>query len=120
MARILIIEDSEMQNELLQYMLRKNNHSTFSAHTGKEGIFLLHTTPIDLVITDMRLPDTTGIDIIKYIKSHSDLEQIKILMISADHQVQDIIEAYEVGLDAYLSKPIITKLLHIHINKLLT
>jgi len=79
--RILVVDDSEIDRMVLEEILKQAGYKVFLAADGKEGIELFNKKPVDLVITDMVMPEKMGIDLIMELReSHPDL---KIIAMSA-------------------------------------
>lgn len=70
-ATVLIIDDDEIINEMISVLLQSHNYKTLSAHNGNEGLDILQNEEIDLVITDIIMPDKEGLQTIREIKSIS-------------------------------------------------
>jgi DNA-binding response OmpR family regulator len=68
MAHILLIEDDVQLQKLLHHMLNSEGHDVQKACNGNEGINCFHETPADLVITDIIMPEKTGLDVISELK----------------------------------------------------
>ena len=71
-AKILIIEDNEDMGFTLANVLNKQGYETFSATTGEEGIEIVRRELIDLVLSDLKLPKMSGLDVMSEIKSIDD------------------------------------------------
>ena len=67
-ARILVIEDDEHIRELLKYNLAQEGYQVSNASTGEEGLKLVKSKVPELIILDLMLPDTDGLEICKYLK----------------------------------------------------
>ena len=68
-ALVLIVEDEPAQVEVLRYNLEKNGYRTSVAHVGEEALMLAEEEEPDLVILDWMLPDSSGIEICRRLKS---------------------------------------------------
>jgi DNA-binding NtrC family response regulator len=80
MARILLIEDDIQLQKLLYRMLEREGHDVRQACNGEQGINWFHETPADLVITDIIMPEKTGLDVITELKR--DYPDVKIIAMS--------------------------------------
>ena len=100
--RILIIEDDRSIRKFFRTILEANRYDVISADTGEEGYSLITSQCPDLVILDLGLPDMDGVEVIKKIRSWSNLP---IIVISARSEDRDKIEALDAGADDYLTKP---------------
>ena len=100
--RILIIEDDRSIRKFFRTILEANRYDVISADTGEEGYSLLTSQCPDLVILDLGLPDMEGVDVIKKIRTWSNMP---IIVISARSEDSDKIEALDAGADDYITKP---------------
>lgn len=116
--RLLIIEDnSDMQEYLLHLM--SDLHDTEIAKTGQQGINRAIEDIPDVIICDLMLPDITGFEVIKQLKSHPLTQHIPILMLTAKSDTQSKLQGLELQADDYLTKPFHHKELQLRINNLL-
>jgi len=88
---------------VLGYQLEKNGFSVSTARNGKEGISLFSKNEFDIVITDIQMPDISGIDVLRKIRSEN--EKVVIIIITAHGSVENAIEACKLGANDYLTKP---------------
>lgn len=79
---VLVIEDNE---ELLQLMTRllKREYNVFTAENGKEGISVLENEDIDLIVSDVMMPEMDGIEFCKYVKSNLEISHIPVILLTA-------------------------------------
>ncbi|MEY8685538.1 two-component regulator propeller domain-containing protein [Bacteroides sp. AN502(2024)] len=115
---VLVIEDNE---ELLQLMMRllKREYNVFTAENGKEGIIVLENEDIDLIVSDVMMPEMDGIEFCKYVKSNLEISHIPVILLTAKNKEEDRAEAYEVGADAFISKPFSLSVFYARIRNLL-
>lgn len=105
MKTIALIEDDPDLHELLSYNLEKEGYRLVSHKSGKDAlIFLQHSQP-DLLVLDVMLPHTDGIDICKSIRKHPQLAELPIIFLSARAGETDRVIGFEVGANDYLIKP---------------
>lgn len=100
---ILIIDDDPHILALLSEILGARNFSVSSAPGVKQAIKQISNCPFDLIISDMNMPDGSGLDIIQYTKQHR--PQTPILVITAFGTIQNAVEAMRFGAFNYLTKP---------------
>lgn len=100
---ILIIDDDPHILALLSEILGARNFSVSSAPGVKQAIKQISNCPFDLIISDMNMPDGSGLDIIQYTKQHR--PQTPILVITAFGTIQNAVEAMRSGAFNYLTKP---------------
>jgi len=113
--RILLIDDEPAQIASIQSYLKRHEFSVESARSGKEGLEKLKESSFDLVITDYRMPDITGLDVVKAVKS--EYPEIPVIVITAFGQIEDAVEIMKSGAFDYLIKPVDLKLLETIIAK---
>lgn len=115
---VLILEDNE---ELLSLMvtLLEREYKIFTGENGKEGVVIIENEEIDLVVSDIMMPEMNGIEFCKLIKSKIEFSHIPILLLTAKNKEEDRAEAYESGADAFISKPFNLVVLHARIKNLL-
>lgn len=115
---LLLVEDNE---ELLWLMVKllQREYTIFTACNGKEAIPILEQEDIDLTVSDIMMPEMDGIELCRYIKSHIEISHIPIILLTAKNKDEDRAEAYDVGADAYLTKPFSLPVLHARIRNLI-
>ena len=103
---ILIIEDDPALRVLLGRRLQENGFKTVSAHSAPEAWRVLDGIPVDLVLLDIMLPGTSGLDICRTIRRDS---MVPIIILSARADETDRVLGLELGADDYVPKPFSTK-----------
>ena len=99
---ILAVEDDAPIRNLISTTLKTNDYRYQLASNGKEAILAVSTQNPDIVLLDLGLPDMDGVEVIRTIRSWSNLP---IIVISARSEERDKIEALDTGADDYLTKP---------------
>jgi len=115
--KILIVDDEPLIRKSLSEILRLDGYDVKNASTGKEALDILKEYPIDILITDLRLPSMSGIDLIKKIK-HMSLE-VEIIVITGYGSIESAVTAMKEGAFDYLTKPINDTEIRIIINKII-
>lgn len=115
---ILLIEDNE---DLLQLMVKLlgTEYTIFTATNGQEGLELIHSQDIDLVVSDIMMPVMDGVAFCREVKNNIETSHIPVLLLTAKTGEADRVDAYQSGADAYLNKPFNLSILHARINNLL-
>jgi len=103
MSRILIVDDEQSMREMLGIMLRKEGYEVVMADSRAQAAAVLGHDAIDMVITDVRLPDGDGIEILRHVKAASP-ETIVIVM-TAFGTTETAVAARKLGAEAYVLKP---------------
>ena len=107
--------------ELLQLMVKllSREYNVFKAENGKEGVTILENEDIDLIVSDVMMPEMDGIEFCKYVKGNLEISHIPVILLTAKSKEEDRAEAYEVGADAFIAKPFNLAVLHARIRNLL-
>ncbi len=100
---ILIVDDDVNILELLQRHLQSWNYHVFKAISVKEAVTILRDTPIDLLITDLKMPEVDGFELIKFVSDH--YPKMQKLVVTGYPSVQDSLAAIKSGIIDYLTKP---------------
>jgi len=103
LAKILVVDDERGMREFLNIMLQKEGYGVTSAGSGKEALEYISQKTFDIVITDIRMPDITGIDIIKTVKEST--PETIVIMITAYASTETAVEAMKQGAYDYITKP---------------
>ena len=101
--RVLVVDDSERVRKTLATGLRAHGMAVETAADGAEALALLNGLPFDVTVLDLMMPRVDGIQVLKTLKSKS--AKPRILVLSARDQVQDRVDALNLGADDYLVKP---------------
>jgi DNA-binding response OmpR family regulator len=105
MRKIALIEDDADLYTLLQYNLEKEGFAMVGAQSGKGAIELCRRERPDLILLDIMLPDSDGLDICKGIRSHPELAHIPVIFLTARASETDRIVGLELGANDYIVKP---------------
>lgn len=107
---VLVVEDNGDLRKFL-YSILQSMYNVLLAENGKAGLLMARTEKPDFIITDVTMPVMDGITMIKEIKQDHDLVQIPIIILSAKASVEDRLKGFEMGVDAYMTKPFSTQYL---------
>lgn len=100
--KILIIEDDKYISNFIAVSLEKDGYKVLTAGSAAEGLFMFSSHSPDVILLDLGLPDKDGIDVIKELRSFS---EVPILVVSARGQEREKIEALDLGVNDYITKP---------------
>ena len=103
MARILIVDDEEKIRHILSIMLKLKGHQTEEAASGQEALVLLEQEPFDVIITDLKMPEMDGYELLKIVKESDN--PIPVIVITAYATVESAVEAMKKGAVDYITKP---------------
>jgi len=107
--RVVIIEDEPDVARLLEFNLRGAGFEVVTAATGGEGLAQVQALQPDVVVLDLMLPDTSGYDVCKQIRSEPKTADVGVLMLTAKGEAEDRILGLEVGADDYVVKPFVVR-----------
>ena len=102
MQKILLLEDDRNLNRGISLKLEKEGYQVFSAFSAKEAEELFHAAGPDLIISDVNLPDKSGLDFCREIRKKS---QVYLIFLTALDSEVDMVNAYDLGADDYITKP---------------
>jgi two-component system, cell cycle response regulator DivK len=106
LARILIVEDNEMNRDMLTRRLQRKGYDVVSATDGQAGLDSARRKAPDLVLMDMSLPVLDGWEATRQFKADGDLRQIPVIALTAHAMSGDREKALAAGCDDYDTKPI--------------
>lgn len=109
--QILIVEDERDLAELLEYNLRGAGYATARAHTGQEALTLARSSPPDLVLLDLMLPELAGTEVAQHLRADRELSHVPIVMLTAKADEIDQVVGLTIGADDYVTKPFSMKVL---------
>lgn len=102
-GRLLVVDDSADTRELLQRILSSQGYEVLGAGDVAKALKLLEGTKIDLVITDLKMPGASGLDLVRHIREN--LKESEVMMITGYPSVEGAVAAVKSGAEGYLPKP---------------
>ncbi len=105
MKKIVLIEDDQDLYNLIQYNLEKEGFVVAGSQTGKGALDLCRRERPDLIILDIMLPDSDGLEICKAVRAHSELAHVPVIFLTARASETDRIVGLELGANDYIVKP---------------
>lgn len=102
---VLVVEDEPAQREVLAYNLEAEGFSVAKAENGEEALLLVDEAAPDIIVLDWMLPNVSGIEVCRRLKSRSDTRGVPIIMLSARSEEVDRVRGLETGADDYVVKP---------------
>jgi two-component system, NtrC family, response regulator PilR len=114
-ARILVVDDERSMRELLAIVLRREGYEVLLAENGRAAIKTLEQEPIDLLISDIKMPDLSGVEVLRAAKQID--RDILGIMITAFASTDTAVEAMRLGACDYLSKPFDVDLLKMKVRE---
>jgi two-component system cell cycle response regulator len=105
--RILVVEDDPVLRKLLEtWLMAEKHHSVTIACDGKEALGIALQTEPHVVVTDWKMPHMNGVELCAAIRASEWGQKIYVLMLTGMDQEDDLVMAYEAGVDEFISKPI--------------
>jgi two-component system, NtrC family, response regulator PilR len=101
--RILVVDDERSMREMLQIVLRRDGYEVVLAENGKEAVKQLHDEPFDLLLSDIRMPDITGVEVLRAAKEIN--QDLVAFMMTAFASTDTAVEAMRLGAVDYFVKP---------------
>jgi two-component system response regulator PilR (NtrC family) len=102
-SRILVVDDEESIREFLEIMLKKEGYEVTLAEDGQKAKDLLTKKSFDMIISDLQMPNVTGIELLKHVKDTA--PEIVFMMITAFGTTETAVEAMKIGAYDYITKP---------------
>ncbi|NQT61041.1 MAG: diguanylate cyclase [Bacteroidetes bacterium] len=119
-GEILIVEDSQTQAMMLQYLLESHGFKVLLALNGTEGLALIKAHKPLLVISDIIMPEMDGWELCRIIKSDTEIKDIPVILLTALSEPKDILNGLKCGADSFLIKPPTKELLFSRIDYLVS
>jgi DNA-binding NtrC family response regulator len=101
--KILVVDDALDTLEVLNRNLSSQNYRVFVASSVPEALTILESTTVDLVITDLKMPKISGLDLIRHVREN--LKNTEVMMITGYASIEGAVEAVKAGAEDYLAKP---------------
>jgi len=102
-GRVLIVDDEEQMRDLLTKVLDKNGYQVSAAGDGEQALAILEKEPVDLVVTDVRMPGVSGLEALKAIKELN--PEIVVIIMTAFGSIDQAVQAVKEGAYDYINKP---------------
>ncbi|MEI4263144.1 MAG: phosphate regulon transcriptional regulator PhoB [Roseovarius sp.] len=102
---VLLVEDEPAQREILAYNLEAGGINVVQAGDGEEALMLVAEGMPDLILLDWMLPNVSGIEVCRQIKSRTATRAVPIIMLSARTEEVDMVRGLDTGADDYMTKP---------------
>ncbi|OWY72983.1 hypothetical protein B7486_01155 [cyanobacterium TDX16] len=104
--RLLIVDDDSFSVRLLEKYLASSGYEIHRAANGKEALHMALQLAPDIVITDWVMPEMDGLALAKALRQHEGIGFTYVVMVTAQSDIEDLVEAFESGVDDFLKKPI--------------
>lgn len=104
-ARVLVVDDTEANRDLLVRRLQRQGHAADTAEDGLQALARLAAQPYDLVLLDIMMPELNGYEVLERMRADPALRAVPVILISALGDTESIVRGIELGADDYLPKP---------------
>jgi len=105
-TRILVVDDLELNRSMLSRRLERKAFQVETAEGGQEAIEKIRTTTYDLILLDIMMPEVSGYDVLREVRKTLSPLELPIIMATAKDQGEDIVSAFKLGANDYITKPI--------------
>ena len=102
---VLVVEDEPAQREVLGYNLEAEGFRVARAENGEEALLMVDEEQPDIIVLDWMLPNVSGIEVCRQLKTRTDTRSVPIIMLSARSEEVDRVRGLETGADDYVIKP---------------
>ena len=101
--RILVVDDAADAREVIQTQLEDQGYRVAACGSVEEALALLAATPFDVIITDLRMPRASGLELVRHVRGN--LADAEIMIITGYPTIEGAVEAVKTGAEHYLAKP---------------
>jgi two-component system chemotaxis response regulator CheY len=116
--KILVVDDFSTMRRIVKNILRQLNFNNIvEADDGASALDILQKEKVDMVVSDWNMPKMTGLELLKAVRADDALKDIPFLMVTAEAQQENIIEAVKSGVSNYIVKPFTAETLGQKINQ---
>jgi len=106
MPTILLVDDNEMNRDVLSRRLRQRGFDVSVAADGPEALALTGANAFDLVLLDVEMPGISGLEVLATLRRTRSATDLPVIMVTARSEGSDIVEAFRLGANDYVTKPI--------------
>lgn len=103
---ILVVDDNEVSRLTCSRVLQREGYMVVEAEDGRIALDQLQRVRPDLVVLDVMMPGLSGLEVLAKIRQHSPPESLPVIMATARDQSRDVVEAFELGANDYVTKPV--------------
>ncbi|HEX4950423.1 MAG TPA: sigma-54 dependent transcriptional regulator, partial [Blastocatellia bacterium] len=103
MAKLLVADDERSMRELLELVFKREGHQVIAVSNGREALDALQKTNFDLLITDVKMPDVGGIELLRSAREQA--PEMMVIMMTAFATINSAREAFKLGADDFIQKP---------------
>jgi two-component system chemotaxis response regulator CheY len=116
---IMIVDDSSTTRKMLTYLLKGEGFNIIAAENGIDALEKLSFSDIDIIITDLNMPQMDGLELIDSIRKDPSYQKIPVIMLTTESEDSDKQKGLEKGASSYLTKPVSQDILVKEVKKFL-
>ena len=117
--KVLVVDDMSTMRRIVKNVLKQIGYTDMGeAENGEEGLKKLRAGGYGLVVSDWNMPVMTGIELLRAIRADPELKHLPVLMVTAEAQKENIMEAVQAGVNNYVVKPFTAEALQEKLNKI--
>jgi two-component system response regulator AtoC len=115
--RVLVVDDEAKMQRVLEIMLKRMGHEVICAGNGQQALQSMQTAPVDLVISDLRMPGMSGTDLLQALREQDN--DVPVIIMTAYGTIESAVEAMKLGACDYIVRPFEVEALELAINRIL-
>ena len=104
-GRILVVDDTEMNRDMVGRRLRRQGHAVEMAENGQQALNMLKSRPFDLVVLDIMMPIMGGYEVLEIMKADEAIPYTPVIVVTAVDELSSLVRCIELGAEDYLTKP---------------
>jgi len=104
-VRILVVDDDRTARMVLEYALMADGFEVYTAEDGLAGLEIAREKVPDIILLDWMMPKMNGLEMLSRLRTDEVAKHIPVFMLSSRFQEREIVEAFDKGIDAYITKP---------------
>ncbi len=117
--KVLVVDDFSTMRRIVKNILRQLGfENIIEADDGETAIAKLETERVDFIISDWNMPKMSGLELLKWVRSHDEFKDLPFLMVTAEAQKENILEAVKAQVSNYIVKPFTAEVLSEKIEKI--
>ncbi|MCA1905425.1 MAG: chemotaxis response regulator CheY [Desulfarculus sp.] len=117
--KVLVVDDFSTMRRIVKNILRQLGFENIvEADDGETAVRKLETERIDFVISDWNMPKMSGLELLKWVRSHEEFKDLPFLMVTAEAQKENVLEAVKAKVSNYIVKPFTAETLSEKIEKI--
>ncbi len=118
--KILIADDELIMLKIIELRLKKDGHKVIVTSNGQEALEQIKLQDPDMIIADIMMPFTSGLEIVSVVKHDKNYRKVPIIILSSMGQENVVLEAFNLGADDYITKPFSPNELSMRVKRLST